>query len=79
MLPLSRYDTKTKVYDVALLKLKTPLKYSARVSPICISPQSGAPYKDKEAIVVGWGSLMFGGVATTMQMQTMVHVINVIF
>ncbi len=72
----TRYNTLTKEYDVALLKLKNPLEFSSGVNPICISPQRGAPYLNKEAIVVGWGTLKFNGFTSTMQMQTMVYVLD---
>ena len=48
------YDTDTLDNDIALLKLKTPIKYNSRVQPVCLS-SSHLP-ADTECWVTGWGA-----------------------
>jgi len=46
--------------DIAILVLKTPIKYTATVRPVCL-PSSDQSYAKKKGTVVGWGLLREGG------------------
>jgi len=47
--------------DIALIKLKQPIKFSEVVKPICL-PESGDEHTtDREAMVAGWGLTTFAG------------------
>jgi len=51
------FSMKTMLYDIALLKLKSPLTFSDKVGPIC-SPHDMHPLADKEKVMaIGWGKL----------------------
>lgn len=41
-------------YDIALIVLEKPVKFTKTISPICI-PAFGSKLKDKKFTVVGWG------------------------
>ncbi|XP_037791425.1 acrosin-like [Penaeus monodon] len=45
--------------DIALLTLEEPLEWSAGVGPVCLPPDGD--FKDRAAVVAGWGSLGANG------------------
>lgn len=42
-------------YDIALLKLASPVTYSNTIRPVCLS-QTGSPFNSRKAVVAGWGT-----------------------
>ncbi|XP_041653746.1 coagulation factor IXa [Cheilinus undulatus] len=61
-----RYNATVSLYnhDIALLCLKTPITFSARVRPICIGPKSfteALVKRSSPATVSGWGRTRFLG------------------
>jgi len=71
---------KPPVYDVALLKLKTPIQYTDHISPICLPKQQGEgiPPAGTAAFLTGWGwteSSNSGKVSPTLQ-QVSVPVVS---
>ena len=57
----SNYDPVTLDYDIALIKLTTPLTFESdnKIAPVCLPP-SGSLYVGVDAIVTGWGALSSG-------------------
>lgn len=52
-----QYSRNTKVNDVGLIKLYSPLRFSARVLPIGLVDKNTRIPADQAAIVSGWGRL----------------------
>ena len=46
--------------DIAILVLKSPVKYTDTVKPICL-PEGNSSYAGEKGTVVGWGLLGYGG------------------
>ena len=44
----------TPKYDIAIIKLRTPVPYSSSIYPICL-PKSQENFRGSNATVVGWG------------------------
>ncbi|CAK8686586.1 unnamed protein product [Clavelina lepadiformis] len=51
-----RYDDQTYDFDVALLRLKTPVTFSDEISPICVPPFTHMFHPDQKCWITGWGS-----------------------
>ncbi|XP_012252329.1 trypsin-1-like [Athalia rosae] len=49
--------------DIALIKLKYPVKYSENVQPVCL-PRKGSDYTDHAVKVTGWGRVTNSGGAS---------------
>ncbi|XP_063635619.1 trypsin beta-like [Cydia splendana] len=60
-----QYVIKSKVNDVGLVRLYTPLRFSARVLPIRIIGREKRLHSKQAAIVSGWGKLKEGGASAT--------------
>ncbi len=60
--------------DFAIIKLATPVKFSYRVSPICL-PSPSANYDNRVATVTGWGRLSFKGKLPTI-LQKVYSILN---
>ncbi|XP_059061205.1 trypsin beta-like [Achroia grisella] len=56
-----KYVSKTKVNDVGLVRLYTPLRFSAKVLPIRMVAKEARVPADGLAIISGWGKLKEGG------------------
>ncbi|KAL9959652.1 hypothetical protein ACROYT_G032992 [Oculina patagonica] len=54
-----QYDAKTSDYDLALIKLQSPLTYNNRVRPVCL-PKFDFAVRTK-CYVTGWGTTKEGG------------------
>lgn len=52
-----RYVSKTKTNDVGLVRLYSPLRFSARVLPIRLVAREARLPANEPAIVSGWGKL----------------------
>lgn len=55
-----KYNFFTFEYDLALVRLETPLAFAAHISPICL-PASDELLIGENATVTGWGRLSEGG------------------
>ncbi|XP_026183445.1 transmembrane protease serine 2 isoform X2 [Mastacembelus armatus] len=56
-----KYDTQTHDYDIALLKLNTPLTFTRTVKPVCL-PNTGVDLSaGRQAWITGWGALYVSG------------------
>ncbi|XP_039746043.1 trypsin beta-like [Pararge aegeria] len=60
-----KYVRITKVNDVGLVKLYSPLRFSARILPISIVAREERLPANQAAIVSGWGKLREGGPSAT--------------
>ncbi|XP_046832412.1 uncharacterized protein LOC124430208 [Vespa crabro] len=54
------FDINSYNHDVALLKLRKPVKFSKTVRPVCL-PQAESDPAGKEGTVIGWGRTSEGG------------------
>ncbi|KAM3958215.1 LOW QUALITY PROTEIN: trypsin delta [Aphomia sociella] len=60
-----QYVSKTKINDVGLVRLYSPLRFSAKVLPIRMVAKEAKLPADALAIVSGWGKLKEGGPSAT--------------
>lgn len=65
-----RYAPKSSLYnhDIALLRLRTPIRFTQMVRPICLGPMSFSSSllrSGSVAVVSGWGRLRFQGRSAT--------------
>ena len=44
------------LFDIALVKLKTPLQYSDTIRPICLPASTTTLYESRWAKAIGWGT-----------------------
>ncbi|XP_041067781.1 transmembrane protease serine 2-like isoform X1 [Carcharodon carcharias] len=57
----NKFDSQSKDYDVALMKLKTPFKFSERIKPACL-PNYGQVFNTGDSCwISGWGDTEEGG------------------
>ncbi|OXA41734.1 Serine proteinase stubble [Folsomia candida] len=52
-----KFDFETAEYDVALIKVSEPIKFSKRVRPICLTQPEENTLVGKIGVITGWGSL----------------------
>jgi hypothetical protein len=50
---LYRYDPKTLDYDLALIRLTAPVKFTPKIRPVCLTSQGGPNFSGKIATVAG--------------------------
>ncbi|EFX79661.1 hypothetical protein DAPPUDRAFT_244721 [Daphnia pulex] len=57
------YNFETSVNDIAVLTMDPPISYSKAISPVCLPDFNTAAdqFVDKDAAIIGWGRLNFGG------------------
>ncbi|CAG5019029.1 unnamed protein product [Parnassius apollo] len=60
-----RYNSKTKICDVGLVQLYSPLRFSAKILPIRLVAKESRLPADQPAVVSGWGKLREGGPSAT--------------
>lgn len=53
------FDMRTLYNDVAILTLNEPVEFTETIRPICL-PSGANLYSNKNATVIGWGSLREG-------------------
>merc|ERR1711973_134140 len=49
------YNTRTLANDIAILKLKSDIKFTANIKPACIATDTSKDYANFDAIISGWG------------------------
>jgi len=49
------FDWRTKKNDISLLKLKSPLTFSAKVGPVCLPDEKHRPRSTSKVMAIGWG------------------------
>ncbi|XP_012250657.2 trypsin-1-like [Athalia rosae] len=69
------FDTNSYNHDVALLKLRRPVKFSKTIRPICL-PQSGSDPAGKQGTVVGWGRTSEGGTLPSQANEVQVPILS---
>ncbi|XP_067848336.1 transmembrane protease serine 2-like [Heptranchias perlo] len=71
-----KFDTNTKDYDIALMKLKTPFKFSEIISPACL-PNYGQEFiPNSNCWISGWGDTTEGGFPSEILRKTNVPLIS---
>ncbi|NXC15057.1 TMPS2 protease, partial [Corythaeola cristata] len=70
------YDTDSKDYDVALMKLQTALSFTDTVQPVCL-PNPGMMFQpNQECWISGWGAEYQGGKTSSTLNYVMVPLIE---
>ncbi|XP_039180309.1 transmembrane protease serine 9 isoform X2 [Crotalus tigris] len=62
-------------YDVALLELAAPLRYTSAIRPICLPDRTHVFNEGRPCVITGWGSTREGGLVTTRLQKANVQVI----
>uniref|UniRef100_A0A8C2WJ52 ST14 transmembrane serine protease matriptase n=1 Tax=Cyclopterus lumpus TaxID=8103 RepID=A0A8C2WJ52_CYCLU len=70
------YNQMTFDYDVALLELSEPLKFTNTIQPICLPASSHVFPAGMSCWVTGWGALREGGSKAQLLQKAMVKIIN---
>ncbi|CAN2391719.1 Transmembrane protease, partial [Pristimantis euphronides] len=70
------YNTDTKDYDIALMKLRTTLSFGMNIKPVCL-PNAGMPWTDAQICwVSGWGNTYQGGTTSSVLMAARIPLIR---
>ncbi|XP_069744949.1 transmembrane protease serine 2-like isoform X2 [Narcine bancroftii] len=70
------FDSETKDFDIALLKLLTPFKFSDVISPICL-PNYGQAFPSGSASwVSGWGDSREGGMISEVLQKVLLPLVD---
>jgi serine proteinase stubble len=67
-----KYNFFTYEYDLALVKLESPVQFAPHISPICL-PASDDLLVGENATVTGWGRLSEGGVLPSILQEVSSH------
>ncbi|XP_074600090.1 proclotting enzyme-like [Brevipalpus obovatus] len=70
-----RYNSRSQENDIAMIKLKEKVQIPDSFRPICL-PDGGKTFFNRKAIVIGWGSLEYGGLLGTKLQQVSVPIWN---
>ncbi|XP_019406208.1 PREDICTED: transmembrane protease serine 9 isoform X1 [Crocodylus porosus] len=70
------YNVYTLDYDVALLELTTPMKYTSTIKPICLPDNSHMFWEGSRCFITGWGSTKEGGFMSKQLQKAAVNVIG---
>ena len=70
----SSYDKDGQDNDIALIKLKDPIKYNDRALPVCLPTQDLSA--GTECYISGWGALNEGGSGPAVLHQAKVPLVN---
>lgn len=69
----AEYDTATYENDIAIIVIKQLVDYNTYMQPVCLPPP-GPRYVNTTAIVIGWGTLSYGGPASNVLMEVPIPV-----
>ncbi|KAJ0183132.1 hypothetical protein K1T71_001108 [Dendrolimus kikuchii] len=70
-----KYNFYTYEYDLALVKLESPVQFAPHISPICL-PASDDLLIGENATVTGWGRLSEGGVLPSILQEVQVPIVS---
>ncbi|XP_039754757.1 serine proteinase stubble isoform X1 [Pararge aegeria] len=70
-----KYNFYTYEYDLALVKLDSPMQFAPHISPICL-PASDDLLVGENATVTGWGRLSEGGVLPSVLQEVQVPIVS---
>uniref|UniRef100_A0A8C5M211 Peptidase S1 domain-containing protein n=1 Tax=Leptobrachium leishanense TaxID=445787 RepID=A0A8C5M211_9ANUR len=70
------YITSDYVYDIALLRLLTPIQFTKHIRPVCLPEKSTFFPDNTTCYVTGWGSTVSGGSPSVTLQQAHVKIIN---
>ncbi|XP_009637181.1 transmembrane protease serine 9 [Egretta garzetta] len=70
------YNVYSLDYDVALLELNTPVKFSNTIRPICLPDNSHVFHEGARCFITGWGSTKEGGLMSKHLQKAAVNMIG---
>ncbi|CAH0587101.1 unnamed protein product [Chrysodeixis includens] len=70
-----KYNYYTYEYDLALVKLESPVQFAPHISPICL-PATDDLLVGENATVTGWGRLSEGGVLPSILQEVQVPIVS---
>ncbi|NWV26852.1 TMPS9 protease, partial [Origma solitaria] len=70
------YNVYSLDYDVALLELSTPVKFSSTIRPICLPDNSHIFHEGARCFITGWGSTKEGGLMSKHLQKAAVNMIG---
>lgn len=70
-----KFDLSTYRNDIAILKLHRPAVFNTYVWPICLPPR-GLDLDDEMAVIIGWGTVFYGGPHSSVLLEVSVPVWN---
>ncbi|XP_075300237.1 transmembrane protease serine 9 isoform X4 [Opisthocomus hoazin] len=70
------YNVYSLDYDVALLELNTPVKFSNTIRPICLPDNSHIFHEGARCFITGWGSTKEGGLMSKHLQKAAVNIIG---
>ncbi|XP_010084154.1 PREDICTED: transmembrane protease serine 9 [Pterocles gutturalis] len=70
------YNIYSLDYDVALLELTTPIKFSNTIKPICLPDSSHTFHEGATCFITGWGSTKEGGLMSKHLQKAAVNIIG---
>ncbi|XP_028396557.1 MAM and LDL-receptor class A domain-containing protein 2-like [Dendronephthya gigantea] len=70
-----QYDPAPTDYDIAIIKLSTPVKYTQRIKPVCIN--KGKDFTGQRCYISGWGRLSSGGATPNILQEAQVPIVTV--
>ncbi|XP_043927886.1 transmembrane protease serine 2 [Protopterus annectens] len=70
------YNSASKDYDVALMKLRTPLQFTDSIKPVCLPNAEQVFASSQSCWISGWGSTFSGGAGTETVMMASVPLID---
>ncbi|GLH06209.1 Hypodermin-B [Gryllus bimaculatus] len=74
--PLYEYGGGSEDYDVALLRLRAPIAFSAAAQPVALAARDEEVRAGTPAVVTGWGLLKSGGSLATVLQEVEVPVVS---
>lgn len=77
----SEYTTRPTTNDIALVRLRTPVTYTALIRPICILNgaqrfRSNGFYENKRPFITGWGRSSFQGELSSILQEAQIDIVD---
>ncbi|KAE8631042.1 hypothetical protein XENTR_v10001054, partial [Xenopus tropicalis] len=70
------YTSATMGYDIALLKLATPVTFTSYIQSVCL-PEASSSFPDNSSCyITGWGTLSYGGSVSNILQEAQVEIIS---